>query len=159
MKIEDDIINWISFEKRDGVRPATIKNRRAGVKLFYEMNRKPLSWTVITKTIPGIGRSKDQAWERKQIKEMLPFANEGNQAIIDRHILSHDSKYCLIEEAWGFTGRHTGYYIAPLIPFIGCWTCVKYGRAMGKESKEKSNDTSNFRPLIIEFLKHWNEKQ
>ena len=77
---------------------------------------------------------------------------------VDRHILSHDSKYCLVEEAWGFTGRHTGYYIAPLIPFIGCWTCVEYGRAMGKESKEKSNDTSNFRPLIIEFLKHWNEK-
>jgi hypothetical protein len=76
----------------------------------------------------------------------------------DRHILSHDSKYCLVGEAWGFTGRHTGYYIAPLIPFVGCWTCVKYGRAMGKESREESNNTSDFLRLITEFLQHWNEK-
>jgi hypothetical protein len=80
----------------------------------------------------------------------------------DRHILSHDSKYCLVGEAWGFTGRQTGYYIAPLIPFVGCWTCVKYGRAMGKESREKSNNnnnnTSDFLRLITEFLQHWNEK-
>jgi hypothetical protein len=78
----------------------------------------------------------------------------------DRYILSHDSKYCLVGEAWGFTGRQTGYYIAPLIPFVGCWTCVKYGRAMGKESREKSNNnnTSDFLRLINEFLQHWNEK-
>jgi hypothetical protein len=76
----------------------------------------------------------------------------------DRHILSHDSKYCLVGEAWGFTGRHTGYCIAPLIPFVGCWTCVKYGLAMGKESREESNNTSDFLRLITEFLQHWNEK-
>jgi hypothetical protein len=79
----------------------------------------------------------------------------------DRHILSHDSKFCLVGEAWGFTGRQTGYCIAPLIPFVGCWTCVKYGRAMGKESREESNNnnnTSDFLRLIAEFLQHWNEK-
>ena len=76
----------------------------------------------------------------------------------DRHILSHDSKYCLVGEAWGFTGRHTAYYIVPLIPLIGCWTCVKHGRAIGKEARRKANDSSNFRPLITEFLRHWNEK-
>lgn len=76
----------------------------------------------------------------------------------DRHILSYDSKYCLVGEAWGFTARHTGYYIAPLIPFIGCWTCVKYGRAMGKEARGEPNDTSNFQPLITKFLTHWNER-
>jgi len=76
----------------------------------------------------------------------------------DRLILSHDSKYCLVGEAWGFTGRHTGYCIAPLIPFIGCWTCVKYGLVMGKAAKEESSNTNNFLCFITEFLRHWNEK-
>ena len=37
----------------------------------------------------------------------------------DKSILSGDSKYCLVGEAWGFTGKQAGYYIAPLIPIIG----------------------------------------
>ena len=81
---------------------------------------------------------------------------------VDDHVLSHDSKYCLVGEAWGFSGRHAGYYIAPLIPLIGCWTCVKYGRAMGKISSRKKeysgNKITDMRLLIANFLKHWNEK-
>jgi len=77
----------------------------------------------------------------------------------DRRILSYDSKYCLVGEAWGFTGRHTGYYFAPLIPFIGCWTCIKYGKDMGKLSREKKTyKTDDFQPLITRFLEHWNQK-
>lgn len=77
----------------------------------------------------------------------------------DRRILSYDSKYCLVGEAWGFTGRHTGYYFAPLIPFIGCWTCIKYGKNMGKLSREKKTyKTNDFQPLIARFLEHWNQK-
>ena len=49
----------------------------------------------------------------------------------DMKTLVHDSKYCIVGEAWGYTGRHAGYYVAPLIPFVGCWTCVKLGREMG----------------------------
>jgi hypothetical protein len=49
--------------------------------------------------------------------------------------LIHDSKYCIVGEAWGYTGRQAGYYMAPLIPFVGCWECVKLGR-MGKIAKE-----------------------
>jgi hypothetical protein len=44
----------------------------------------------------------------------------------DMVTMRNDSKYCMVGEAWGFTGRHAGYYIAPLIPFVGCWTCVIY---------------------------------
>lgn len=77
----------------------------------------------------------------------------------DRRILSYDSKYCLVGEAWGFTGRHTGYYFAPLIPFIGCWTCIKYGKDMGNLSREKKTyKTDDFQPLITRFLEHWNQK-
>jgi hypothetical protein len=81
---------------------------------------------------------------------------------VDDHVLSHDSKYCLVGEAWGFSGRHAGYYIAPLIPLIGCWTCVKYGRAMGKISSRKKeysgNKITDPQLLVDNFLKHWNEK-
>jgi hypothetical protein len=80
----------------------------------------------------------------------------------DKDILARDSKYCLVGEAWGFTGKHAGYYLAPLIPFIGCWTCVQYGNKMGKLTKRKTVATylhsSDLEPIIAEFLKHWNER-
>jgi hypothetical protein len=76
----------------------------------------------------------------------------------DRSILSGDSKYCLVGEAWGFTGKQAGYYIAPLIPIIGCWTCIKYGKRFGKISKDKDSNINNFEQLISEFLTHWNQK-
>lgn len=79
--------------------------------------------------------------------------------IKDKRILSCDSKYCLVGEAWGFTGRQAGYYFAPLIPFIGCWTCIQYGKDMGKLSREKkAYKTDDFQPLINRFLDHWNQK-
>lgn len=76
---------------------------------------------------------------------------------IDRMILAKDSKYCVVGEAWGFTGKQTGYYIAPLIPIIGCWTCIKYGQKFSKTAKNKKS-YENFEPLITEFLKHWNQR-
>jgi hypothetical protein len=112
-----------------------------------------------------LGVSKGKLTQKLTLEEVCPtWARKMKVGLskADRHILSHDSRYCLVGEAWGFTGRQTGYYIAPLIPFVGCWTCVKYGRAMGKESREKSNNNNNntndFLRLITEFLQHWNEK-
>jgi len=76
-----------------------------------------------------------------------------------KDIMAHDSKYCLVGEAWGFTGKHTGYYLAPLIPFIGCWTCVQYGNNMGRLVRKATDlRSSDLDPIITEFLKHWNEK-
>ena len=80
----------------------------------------------------------------------------------ERDTMARDSKYCLVGEAWGFTGRHAGYYIAPLIPLIGCWTCVKYGNKMGKAARRKpaaiNLHSADFEPTITEFLIHWNER-
>lgn len=76
---------------------------------------------------------------------------------IDRRILVKDSKYCVVGEAWGFTGKQTGYYIAPLIPIVGCWTCIRYGQKFSKIARDKkSND--NFGSLISDFSKHWNQR-
>ncbi len=81
---------------------------------------------------------------------------------VDKFMIERDSKYCFIGEAWKFSGRYAGYYLAFLIPFVGCWTCIKYSHQFAKISKntnEKENLTkSNFEPLIEYFMKHWNEK-
>ena len=76
----------------------------------------------------------------------------------DKYIMSRDSKHCLVGEAWGFSGRHAAYYMAPLIPLLGCWTCVMYGHTMGKLSRKRVSQVKDFEPIIAEFLKHWNEK-
>lgn len=76
----------------------------------------------------------------------------------DKYILARNSKYCLVGEAWGFTGKQTGYYIAPLIPVVGCWSCVKYGQKFGRVAKKDECTASDFEALISEFLVHWNQK-
>ena len=81
---------------------------------------------------------------------------------VDKFMIDHDSKYCIVGEAWKFSGRYTGYYMAPLIPFVGCWTCIKYARKFAKISKNKNINEdltrSHFEPLIEYFINHWNEK-
>ncbi len=76
----------------------------------------------------------------------------------DTYVLAKDSKYCLVGEAWGFTGKQAGYYIAPLIPIVGCWSCVKYGQKFGKVAKRDECTRTGFEPLISEFLAHWNRE-
>ena len=81
---------------------------------------------------------------------------------VDKFMIEHDSKYCIVGEAWKFSGRYTGYYLAPLIPFLGCWTCIKYAHKFAKTSKDKNKKENltrgDFEPLIEYFIKHWNEK-
>jgi hypothetical protein len=78
----------------------------------------------------------------------------------DIRILVHDSKHCIVGEAWGYTGRQTGYYIAPLIPFVGCWKCVKFGIDMGRIAKHsgQSDVPGHLQLMINNFVEHWNEK-
>jgi hypothetical protein len=77
----------------------------------------------------------------------------------DVRILAYDSKCCIVGEAWGYSGRHAGYYIAPLIPLIGCWKCVKFGREMGKIAKIHGRScTTLLHPVIDLFVEHWNTR-
>jgi hypothetical protein len=78
---------------------------------------------------------------------------------VDKFMMERDSKYCIVGEAWQFSGKYAGYYLAPLIPFVGCWECIKYMRKFANISKKKANATkSDFEPLIEYFLIHWNQK-
>jgi len=77
----------------------------------------------------------------------------------DVRTLVYDSKYCIVGEAWGYNGRQAGYYIAPLIPLVGCWKCVKFGRQMGKIAKVHGRSCASDLQLVInEFIDHWNKK-
>ena len=38
---------------------------------------------------------------------------------IDKFMIERDSKYCIVGEAWKYSGRYTGYYLALLIPLVG----------------------------------------
>lgn len=77
----------------------------------------------------------------------------------DVRTLVYDSKYCIVGEAWGYNGKQAGYYIAPLIPLVGCWKCVKFGREMGKIAKVHGRScASDLQPVINEFIDHWNKK-
>lgn len=77
---------------------------------------------------------------------------------LDLYILASDSKYCLVGEAWGFTGKQTGFYVAPLIPLVGCWRCIRFGQKFGKVAKKNDATAEDFEPLISKFLSHWNQK-
>ncbi|MFB5599670.1 MAG: hypothetical protein ACE5SW_05515 [Nitrososphaeraceae archaeon] len=76
----------------------------------------------------------------------------------DKEVLATDSKYCVVGEAWGYSGKQAGYYFAPLIPFIGCWSCIKFGRKFAVFAKKDSISSPKFNILISEFLQHWNKK-
>jgi hypothetical protein len=92
-------------------------------------------------------------------EEVCPVWSEKLRRGLDlqeKYILARDSKYCLVGEAWGFSGRHVGYYIASLIFLVGCWSCLKYGKKFGKIAKNRDSITDDFLPLISEFLEHWN---
>jgi len=81
---------------------------------------------------------------------------------VDKFMIERDSKYCVVGEAWKFSGRYTGYYLAFLIPLVGCWRCIQYARKFAKISKNKNIKEdltrSDYEPLIEYFINHWNEK-
>jgi hypothetical protein len=76
----------------------------------------------------------------------------------ERVMLVHDSKYCIVGEAWNFSGKYAGYYIAPLIPIVGCWKCVTFGRKFGKRSRTRNVQRTDLEPIIEDFIAHWREK-
>lgn len=76
----------------------------------------------------------------------------------DRVMLVHDSKNCIVGEAWNFSGKYAGYYIAPLIPIVGCWKCITFGRMFGRRSRTRNIQRIDLEPLIKDFMAHWTER-
>jgi hypothetical protein len=124
------------------------------------------------KNYPGMEENKQLKLPSKKIvtksitfKELCPIWSKKLSLGLDRvdkFMLEEDSKYCIVGEAWKFSGKYSGYYLALLIPFVGCWTCIRYARKFAKISKNKNEKEnlvrSDFETLIEYFMTHWNEK-
>jgi hypothetical protein len=112
--------------------------------------------------LQGHGSEKELALSPLSFEQICPTWARKLRIGLDKQdlrTLAHDSKYCIVGEAWGYNGRHVGYYIAPLIPLIGCWNCVKFGREMGKIAKLHGQSCLDYlHPIIDDFLEHWNKK-
>lgn len=77
----------------------------------------------------------------------------------DLHTLIRKPEMCIVGEAWGYTSRYLGYKVVYLIPFIGCFKCIKYGNGIGRTAKKhKELCRSYLQPIIDDFVNHWNEK-
>jgi hypothetical protein len=77
----------------------------------------------------------------------------------DLRTLIRKPEMCIVGEAWGFTSRYLGYRVAYLIPFVGCWKCIKFGNKIGKTAKQHSKLCKSYlQPIINDFVDHWNEK-
>jgi hypothetical protein len=77
----------------------------------------------------------------------------------DLHTLIRKPEMCIVGEAWGYTSRYLGYRVVYLIPFIGCWKCIKYGNKIGKTAKQHNELCKSYlQPIIDDFVDHWNEK-
>jgi hypothetical protein len=95
-----------------------------------------------------------------RFEELCPiWADRLNSGLSEeeRVMLAHDSKYCIVGEAWNFSGRYAGYYIAPLIPLVGCWKCVTFGRQLGRKCRTRDIQRIDLEPIIEDFMAHWRE--
>jgi site-specific recombinase XerD len=81
-QLEDQIMDFIADQKEKRLSYATIRQRVAAIKHFYEMNRKPLSWKIITKTIGKPSSKKDRGYTHEEIRRMLDVSKLREQAAI-----------------------------------------------------------------------------
>ena len=68
-------------------------------------------------------------------EEICPTWSNKIKADLDKddlHTLIRKPELCVVGEAWGYTSRYLGYRVIYLIPFVGCWKCIKYGNNIGK---------------------------
>ena len=75
-RIEDKIIGYINFQKRQGLIQSTIKGRKFAIEFFYLANRINLNWKHISGYIPRPNKAKeDKAYTIEDIQKMLEVAN------------------------------------------------------------------------------------
>jgi hypothetical protein len=95
-------------------------------------------------------------------EEICPTWSNKLKADLDKddlHTLIRKPELCVVGEAWGYTSRYLGYRVVYLIPFVGCWKCIKYGNKIGKTAKQHNESCRNYlQPIIDDFVDHWNEK-
>ena len=75
LRIEDRIAAFIASQSREGLSDSIVNTRLAAIKLFYDMNRRPLAWKLIRKSLQATKKHKDRAYTREEITKMLGLAD------------------------------------------------------------------------------------
>jgi integrase len=71
-KIEDKIISYITFQKKQGLKHTTITTRKSAIQFFYRANRITLDWHHISGYIPRLDKAReDEAYTTEDIQKML----------------------------------------------------------------------------------------
>ena len=75
-RIEDKIISYITYLKKQGLSHSTIKTRKFAVEFFYLANRINLNWKHISGYIPRPEKTtEDLPYTTEDIQKMLEVAN------------------------------------------------------------------------------------
>lgn len=82
-ELEDLLMDYITFEKNNGVSRGLIRVRLAAAKKFFKRNRKTLDWDIVSETI-GKGRkvAEDRAYTHEEIHKAVSIAHPREKVIM-----------------------------------------------------------------------------
>jgi hypothetical protein len=86
------------LHKEGKLMPATIKNRLKPIKALLKSNDIEISWYLVDKSLPKIGKSTDRAYTRQELQNMMEKAID----ITDKVILTTASSSGIRVESWNF---------------------------------------------------------
>lgn len=80
------------------IAPATIKNRLKPIKALLKSNDVEISWYLVNRSLPKIGKSKDRAYTRAELQSMMVQAID----LTDKVIITTASSSGIRVESWNF---------------------------------------------------------
>ena len=84
--------------EKGNLMPATMKNRLKPIKKLLKANDVEISWYLVDKSLPKIGKSKDRAYTRLELQNMITKAID----ITDKVIITSASSGGFRVEAWNY---------------------------------------------------------
>lgn len=80
--LEQSLINYIDYQKEQGLSASVIRVRVAAIKLFYQMNKVELAWKIVSKTIGETKKLKDRPYTTDEIHRVLDNADIRGKVIV-----------------------------------------------------------------------------
>lgn len=79
---EARLLDYVAKEKERHTSSSLIRHRLCALKLFYDMNRRPLNWKFVRKTIGKTKKHKDRAYTHDEIRRALKVADPRTKTLI-----------------------------------------------------------------------------
>lgn len=84
--------------ERKEIMPATIKNKLKPIKVLLKSNDVEISWYLVNRSLPKIGKSKDRAYTRTELQSMMVQSID----LTDKVIITTASSSGVRVESWNF---------------------------------------------------------